>query len=163
MIRVQQEDFDPAAEIARVTGGRTDIGAVVTFTGLVRAEDDNTGPADVVTSMTLDHYPAMTEAQLRTIDDEARRRWRLKDTLIIHRYGHLLPGARIVLVVVCSVHRRDAFDAAAFLVDWLKTRAPFWKREETARGGGWVAATAEDSAAARRWDRTDAPDGKISD
>jgi len=138
MIRVQTQDFDIGAEIAALTSGRTDIGAVVTFTGLVR---------DVV--LELEHYPGMTERELERIEAEAHERWRLQASLIIHRVGKLAPGDNIVLVVTASAHRGDAFQAAEFLMDYLKTRAPFWKRE----GEKWVEARESDDEAAKRWSK----------
>lgn len=147
MIRVQVQDFDIGAEIAGLTKGRTDIGAVVTFTGLVR---DVTGGASVA-SMELEHYPGMTERELARIEAEARSRWRLQASLIIHRVGKLSPGDNIVLVVTASAHREDAFEAAEFLMDYLKTRAPFWKREAGPEGDRWVEARASDDDAAKRW------------
>ncbi|MCC7046092.1 MAG: molybdenum cofactor biosynthesis protein MoaE [Alphaproteobacteria bacterium] len=148
MIRVQREDFDPGAEIAALTAGRHDIGGVVSFVGLVR----ELAPGGRVGAMTLEHYPGMTDKQLRDIDAEANRRWPLAASLIIHRYGRMEPGERIVLVVTASPHRDAAFDACRFLIDWLKTKAPFWKLEETAAGAGWVEAKSSDDLAARRWD-----------
>ncbi|NBB69878.1 MAG: molybdenum cofactor biosynthesis protein MoaE [Alphaproteobacteria bacterium] len=147
MIRVQCAPFDAGAETAALTAGRDDLGAVVSFQGVVRRGD---GP-DAVDAMTLEHYPGMTERELERIEAEAQRRWPLQATLVIHRYGRMEPGEPIVLVVCCSRHRRAAFDACAFLMDWLKTRAPFWKLEETAAGARWVEATAGDEAAAARW------------
>lgn len=152
MIRVQREDFDPGAEIAALTRGRVDIGAVVSFVGLVRdfAETPAAG-ADRVGAMTLEHYPGMTERLLAEIEAEARARWPLAASLIVHRHGRLEPGDRIVLAVTASPHRQAAFEAAMFLVDWLKTKAPFWKLEEGASGARWVEARSEDDDAARRW------------
>lgn len=147
MIRVQTEDFDIGAEVAALTQARHDIGAVVTFSGTVR---DKTG--DLV-ALELEHYPGMTEKELARIDAEAHRRWPLEASLIVHRIGRLAPGENIVLVVTASAHRRAAFEAAQFLMDYLKTRAPFWKREETASGGDWVDARDSDDAAAERWKR----------
>lgn len=147
MIRVQREDFDPGAEIAALTAGRHDIGGVVSFVGLVRDRVEG----GRVGAMTLEHYPGMTEKQLAEIDAEANRRWPLAASLIVHRYGRLEPGERIVLVVTASPHRDAAFDACRFLIDWLKTKAPFWKLEETAAGGQWVEARDSDDRAARRW------------
>ncbi len=144
MIRVQREDFDAGREIEAVTRGKTGIGGVVTFIGTVR---DDGG----VRSMTLEHYPGMTEQELEAIEAEASKRWKLEASLIVHRYGKLLPGERIVLVVTASSHRADAFAANEFLVDWLKTKAPFWKLEETAQGERWVEAQASDDQAAKRW------------
>ncbi|MEO1248738.1 MAG: molybdenum cofactor biosynthesis protein MoaE [Pseudomonadota bacterium] len=146
-VRVQQEDFDPGAEIARLTEGRTDIGGVVSFIGLVR---DMAG-GQPVSEMTLEHYPGMTERQLEQIEAEANRRWRLDGSLIIHRYGRLDPGDRIVLVITASAHRAEAFAAAEFLMDWLKTKAPFWKSEVTPSGPQWVDAKSSDDEAAARW------------
>ena len=148
MIRVQREDFDIGAEIEALTGGSNEIGAVASFVGITRA-DAGGGPA--ITSMILEHYPAMTERQLADIEAEACRRWKLTASLIVHRYGRLEPGDRIVLVVTAAAHRRAALDACAFLIDWLKTKAPFWKREETDAGARWVAARAADDHAAERW------------
>ncbi len=137
--RVQSAPFDLAAEAAALTAGRSDVGAVVTFTGHVR---------DV--AMTLEHYPAMTGRQLAAIAAEAEARWLLLGGTIIHRHGRLKPGEPIVLVAIASAHRAAAFEAAEFLMDWLKTRAPFWKQEE---GSGWVAAKAADDKAAARWEK----------
>ena len=145
MIRVQTEDFDIGAEVAALTQGRRDIGAVVTFSGTVR---DKTG--DLV-ALELEHYPGMTEKELTRIEAEAQTRWPLEASLIVHRVGRLLPGENIVLVVTASAHRQAAFEAAEFLMDYLKTRAPFWKREETADGGDWVDARDSDDIAAARW------------
>src|SRR6185437_9579633 len=147
MIRVQREDFDPAAEMARLVAVNRRIGGIVSFVGLVR---DMAGD-EPIDAMTLEHYPGMTERKLAEIEAEASRRWPLEASLILHRYGRLLPGERIVLVVTASAHRMAAFESCAFLVDWLKTKAPFWKLEETPRGGHWVEARGEDEAAARRW------------
>lgn len=146
-VRVQHEDFEPGAEIARLTEGRTDIGGVVSFIGLVR---DMAG-GQPVSEMTLEHYPGMTERQLEQIEAEANRRWRLDGSLIIHRYGRLDPGDRIVLVITASAHRAEAFAAAEFLMDWLKTKAPFWKSEVTPNGPQWVDAKSSDDEAAARW------------
>ena len=145
MIRVQQEDFDIAAEIAALTGARTDIGAVVTFTGTVR------DCAGTVTAMTLEHYPGMTEAELARIEEQAHTRWPLQASLIVHRTGTLKPGDNIVLVITASEHRDAAFDAARFLMDYLKTGAPFWKRETGPAGSKWVEAKASDETASARW------------
>lgn len=150
MIRVQQEDFDPGAEIETLTAGRTDIGAVVSFVGLVRgAGPDGSGSA--VNEMTLEHYPGMTERELARIENEALERWPITSSLIVHRYGTLKPGERIVLVITTSSHRAAAYEANEFLVDWLKTKAPFWKREQTPDGENWVAADKKDEEAADRW------------
>jgi molybdopterin synthase catalytic subunit len=147
MIRVQREDFDVGAEIDRLTRGRHGIGGVASFVGLVRS----VAGGEHVGAMTLEHYPGMTEKLLAEIEAEARRRWSLEDTLVIHRYGRLEPGERIVLVVTASAHRQAAFEACEFLVDWLKTKAPFWKLEETAAGPRWVEAQASDDQAMKRW------------
>jgi molybdopterin synthase catalytic subunit len=149
MIRVQRGDFDPGQELARLTVGRTDIGGVVTFCGLVR---DMAGDARI-RAMTLEHYPGMTERMLAQIEIEALARWPLSASLIVHRYGRLEPGERIVLVITASAHRQAAFESNMFLVDWLKTKAPFWKLEERAAGAAWVEARASDDEAARRWGR----------
>jgi len=149
MIRVQQEDFDLGAEVATLTRGRSDVGAVVTFTGLVRDLAPAGGPA--LTSMTLEHYPGMTERELERIEAEAHARWPLQASLIVHRFGELKPGEQIVLVVTASAHRQAAFEAASFLMDFLKTRAPFWKKEATAESTHWVEAKASDDDAAERW------------
>jgi len=148
MIRVQRDDFDPGTELARLTVERTDIGGAVLFCGLVR---DMAGAGEKIAAMTLEHYPGMTERMLAAIEAEAQSRWPLAETLIVHRYGRLEPGERIVLVITCSAHRQAAFEANMFLVDWLKTKAPFWKLEERAGGAAWVDARASDVASARRW------------
>jgi molybdopterin synthase catalytic subunit len=150
LIRVQQEDFDIGAEIARLRAGRSDIGAIVSFTGTVRDQQGD------VTEMTLEHYPGMTEAELQRIEAEARARWKLQEILIVHRYGTLKPGDNIMLVVTASEHRAAAFEAAKFMMDYLKTGAPFWKRESGPGGGRWVEASAGDNAAATRWKKTPA-------
>jgi len=149
MIRVQEEDFDVGAEMAALTAGRTDIGAVASFVGLVRDRS-----ADVnVDAITLEHYPGMTEKQLAKIADEASARWPLQEVLIVHRYGRLAPGDRIVLAMTASAHRQAAFEACQFLMDYLKTGAPFWKLEEGAEGTDWVEARSSDDAAAARWSK----------
>jgi molybdopterin synthase catalytic subunit len=145
-VRVQQADFDVGAEIAALTAGRADIGAVVTFTGLVR---EVAGGGDQ--ALTLEHYPGMTEKALAAIEAEARDRWPLTGAAIVHRVGRLAPADRIVLVATASAHREAAFAAAAFLMDYLKTRAPFWKRQEAGGGAAWVEARAADDRAAARW------------
>lgn len=149
MIRVQREDFDVGAELDALTRGKTTIGGVTSFVGLVRdvAGDER------ITAMTLEHYPGMTERELEAIEDEARRRWPLDAVLIVHRYGRLEPGERIVLVAAASAHREAAFAACHFLVDWLKTKAPFWKQEETPQGTRWVEAQDSDDQAAKRWSK----------
>jgi len=150
MIRVQREDFDVGAEIGGFCAGNGRVGGIATFVGLVR---DHLSDGTDVRAMTLEHYPGMTERQLQAIEDEARARWPLEDVLVIHRYGRLEPGDRIVLVAAASAHRDAAFQACRFLIDWLKTKAPFWKLEETPAGEHWVEAKAEDDAAAERWER----------
>lgn len=147
-VRVETQDFDIGAEIRQLTAGRTDIGAIVTFTGTVRGET-KAGP---ILSMTLEHYPGMTEAELERVEAEALARWPLDASLIIHRYGELRPGDNIVAVVTASRHRHAAFEAAEFLMDFLKSRAPFWKKETTASGQGtWVDARESDDQAMARW------------
>src|SRR5580704_871859 len=146
-IRLQSEDFDAAAEAALLTRGRTDIGAVVTFTGICRGSD----AGEPVAAMTLEHYPGMADAEIARHVAEAEARWKLMGVTVVHRHGRLEPGENIVLVVVAASHRGEAFAAAEFLMDYLKTRAPFWKREERPDGSAWVAAKASDDAAVRRW------------
>jgi molybdopterin synthase catalytic subunit len=153
-VRVETQDFDAAAEVARLTRGRTDVGAVVTFTGLVRGE---AGGAPI-SGLTLEHYPGMTEAELQRIEEEARGRFDILDCLIVHRFGELRPGDNIVLVICTSAHRQAAFEAASFLMDFLKSRAPFWKKETDAAGeGAWVDARSTDDAARERWDAPKTP------
>ncbi|MEX1034905.1 MAG: molybdenum cofactor biosynthesis protein MoaE [Sneathiella sp.] len=148
MIRVQRDIFDVGAEMTALTEGRTDIGAVVSFTGLVR--DINDGSS--VTGLSLEHYPGMTERELARIEEEAKSRWDLQASLIIHRYGDLALGEPIVLVITASPHRQDAFEAANFLMDWLKTKAPFWKNERDKDGNAsWVEERQTDIDAAKRW------------
>ncbi|NNU79670.1 molybdopterin synthase catalytic subunit MoaE [Halovulum dunhuangense] len=146
-VRVQDADFDLAAELRALRDGRRDIGAIVTFTGLVR-DMAHGAPID---AMTLEHYPGMTERALEQIEAEARTRWELQASLIVHRYGPLAPGDQIVLVATASPHRHDAFAAAQFLMDYLKSRAPFWKKEGTPDGGRWVDARDSDEEALARW------------
>ncbi len=150
MIRVQQKDFDIGAEIAQLKAGRTDIGAIVAFVGTVR---DRAG-GQAVDEMTLEHYPGMTETELARIEAEASDRWPLQACLVVHRYGRLLPSDNIVLVVAASEHREAAFRAAEFLMDYLKTRAPFWKRESGPQGSRWVEADTRDDVASTRWDKS---------
>lgn len=145
--RIQHEDFDVGAEIARLRAGRDEVGAVASFVGTVRA----TSGGAALESMTLEHYPGMTEASLAAILREAAGRWSLVDGLVIHRIGDLRPGDQIVLVAVLSRHRGDAFAACEFIMDHLKTRAPFWKKERTAQGERWVEARDSDAVAAGRW------------
>jgi molybdopterin synthase catalytic subunit len=146
-IRLQREDFDAAAEAALLTRGRTDIGAVVTFSGICRGSE----AGETVTAMTLEHYPGMAEAEIARHVEEAENRWPVLGVTVIHRYGRLVPGDNIVLVVVAAAHRGEAFAAAEFLMDYLKTRAPFWKKEERGADGDWVAAKEADDDAAARW------------
>jgi molybdopterin synthase catalytic subunit len=148
LIRVQQEDFDIGAEIAALKSGRSDIGAIVTFIGTVRDQEG------AIEEMTLEHYAGMTERELHRIEAEACARWPLQASLIVHRYGTLKPGDNIVLVATASEHRDAAFDAARFLMDYLKTSAPFWKRETGPGGSHWVEADARDEHARVRWDET---------
>jgi len=148
VIRVQQEDFDIGAEITKLKADRTDIGAIVTFAGTVRDQDG------AVEEMTLEHYPGMTTRELSRIEAEANARWPLQASLIVHRYGALKPGDNIVLVMTASEHRDAAFDAAKFLMDYLKTSAPFWKRESGPGGSHWVDASQSDTHAAARWRKT---------
>ena len=146
-IRVQREDFDAAAEVARLTAGRHDVGAVVTFTGLCRDE------AGTLSALELEHYPGMAQAEIARIATQAMERWPVSGLTVIHRHGKIEPGENIVLVVAVSAHRQAAFDAAGFLMDFLKTRAPFWKKEHLSAGGEgeWVDAREIDDAAAARW------------
>jgi molybdopterin synthase catalytic subunit len=147
VIRIQAGDFDPAAEIAALSAGRADIGAVVSFTGLCRDEGGR------LKALELEHYPGMAEAEIVRVAEEASARWPLAGLVAIHRHGLIAPGGQIVLVIAASAHRRAAFEAAEFLMDYLKTRAPFWKREHLADGttGGWVEAKDADDVAAQRW------------
>ena len=149
MIRVQEADFDLGTELARFATGDRSVGGIACFVGLVR---DIAGDRPI-SAMTLEHYPGMTEAALEEIEAEAQRRWPLEATLIVHRYGRMEPGERIVLVAVGSPHREAAFEACEFLVDWLKTKAPFWKLEDTPKGEQWVGAHAGDDQAAARWEK----------
>ncbi|MFO1206240.1 MAG: molybdopterin synthase catalytic subunit MoaE [Burkholderiales bacterium] len=148
-VRIQHEDFDAGGEIARLRAGNPRIGAIASFIGVVR--DVNEG--DTVATLTLEHYPGMTEKALLRIAAEARVRWDVIDTLVIHRVGQLAPTDQIVLVVVTSAHRGEAFAACEFLMDYLKTRAPLWKKERTPEGERWVEARGSDDAAAARWTR----------
>ena len=146
-VRVQTQDFDISAEIAALRAGQAGVGAVASFIGTVRDSNDGGG----VTTMSLEHYPGMTERALSDICEQATLRWRLLDTLVIHRIGELAPMDQIVLVVVTSAHRGDAFAACEFIMDFLKTRAPFWKKEQTPNGARWVDARDSDDQAAARW------------
>lgn len=145
MIRVQREDFDIGAELERLASRRTDLGGIASFVGLVRGAEDG------VQAMTLEHYPGMTERALTTIGEDAKHRWPGIELAIIHRFGRLQPGNRIVFVGVAAAHRAEAFAACEFLVDWLKTKAPFWKLEERPDGSQWVEAQHRDEERASRW------------
>ena len=147
MIRVQSADFDVGLELKKLTEGNHQIGAVATFVGLVRDIADK----DTISAMVLEHYPGMTERQLADIEHEANQRWDLNSSLIIHRYGHLEPGDNIVLVACASSHRENAFDACHFLIDWLKTKGPFWKFEKTKTSGHWVEALESDNLEEIKW------------
>ncbi|GMO94141.1 molybdenum cofactor biosynthesis protein MoaE [Bradyrhizobium sp. TM239] len=149
-IRIQADDFDIAREIAALTAGRTDIGAVVTFSGICRGDEDSAK----IAALTLEHYPGMAEEEIRRHTDEATSRWPLNGVTVIHRVGRFMPGQNIVLVLTASQHRQAAFHAAEFLMDYLKTSAPFWKKEESEAGTGWVEAQARDDEAAARWTRS---------
>ena len=146
-VRVQTADFDVGAELAALRAGDGQVGAVATFIGTVRDVNDGSG----VATLTLEHYPGMTEKALEAIAARAHQRWTLRDVLIIHRVGELAPGDQIVLVAVTSAHRGEAFAACEFIMDYLKTEAPFWKKEVTPEGSRWVAARASDDEAAARW------------
>jgi molybdopterin synthase catalytic subunit len=148
VVRVQSEDFDPAAEEALLTHGRRDIGAVVAFTGLCRDDDGS------LAALELEHYPGMAEEEMVRVAQDALARWPLVGLTVIHRFGVIRPGERIVLVIAAARHRGEAFAAAEFMMDYLKTRAPFWKKERRIDGtdGGWVAARTEDAAAEARWE-----------
>jgi molybdopterin synthase catalytic subunit len=149
-IRIQQADFDVAREIAALTKGRTDIGAVVTFSGICRGSEGG----ETVAALTLEHYPGMAEAEIARHADTAMSRWPLDGLTVIHRVGRIVAGENIVLVLTASQHRQAAFAAAEFLMDYLKANAPFWKREESAGGTSWVDARQHDDAAAARWTKS---------
>jgi molybdopterin synthase catalytic subunit len=146
-IRIQQADFDVAQEIAALSKGRTDVGAVVSFSGICRGSENG----EPIAALTLEHYPGMAEAEIGRHADEALSRWPLQGLTIIHRFGRIAPGENIVLVVTASAHRQAAFEAAEFLMDYLKTNAPFWKREESEKGTSWIEARDHDDAATARW------------
>lgn len=146
-VRVQQQDFDVGAEIAVLRAGNRRVGAIASFVGTVRDLNEGEG----VAAMTLEHYPGMTERALEDICAQARQRWDIFDTTVVHRVGDLAPGDQIVLVVVTSAHRGEAFAACEFIMDYLKTQAPFWKKERTPKGERWVEARASDDQAAARW------------
>jgi molybdopterin synthase catalytic subunit len=147
-VRIQAEDFDAGAEIAALRRGNSKIGAVASFIGVCRDANDG----DAVSTMTLEHYPGMTEKALEKIVAEARERWKVTDVLVVHRVGELKPTDQIVLVVVAGGHRGEAFAACEFVMDYLKTKAPFWKKEQTPRGARWVEARLSDDDAAQRWE-----------
>src|SRR5215510_602788 len=148
-VRLQRENFDAAAETTALTRGRTDIGAVVTFTGICRGAESG----EPIAALTLEHYPGMAETEIGRHVEDAKARWPLLGVTVIHRYGRIEPGENIVLVVTASSHREAAFAAAEFLMDYLKTRAPFWKQVEKAGNKTWIEAKATDDAAAARWDK----------
>jgi len=149
-VRLQREPFDAAAEATKLARGRTDVGALVTFTGVCRGSENG----EPIAALTLEHYPGMAEAEIKRHADEAMSRWPLTGLSVVHRVGRITPGENIVLVVTASSHRQAAFHAAEFLMDYLKTSAPFWKREEREGGDNWVEARAHDDEAARRWTKS---------
>src|SRR3984893_14021097 len=149
-IRIQQADFDIAHEIAVLTKGRTDIGAVVSFSGVCRGSENG----EPISALTLEHYPDMAEAEIKRHTDEAMSRWPLTGLTVIHRVGRITPGENIVLVLTASAHRQGAVEAAEFLMDYLKASAPFWKRQESAAGTNWIEARDHDDAAAARWTKS---------
>ena len=146
-VRLQREAFDPAAEAAALTQGRTDIGALVSFTGICRGAESG----EPIAALTLEHYPGMAEAEISRHVEEATSRWPMMGVTVIHRHGRIEPGENIVLVITASSHREAAFAAAEFLMDFLKTRAPFWKQVEAPNGTTWIEAKGADDAAAARW------------
>jgi molybdopterin synthase catalytic subunit len=156
-VRIQREAFDLSAEMARISGGGLNIGAIASFTGLCRDEGGK------LKALELEHYPGMAEVEITRVAEEACRRWPLMGLTAIHRHGLVRPGEDIVLVIAASSHRLDAFAAAEFMMDYLKTRAPFWKREHLIDGsiGGWVEAKASDDDAASRWEQREASDGQV--
>ena len=149
-IRVQESDFDIAREISALTAGRSDIGAVVSFTGICRGSEDDAS----IVALTLEHYPGMAETEIGRHAETAMSRWELSGIRVIHRIGRITPGENIVLVVTASKHRQAAFEAAEFLMDYLKSNAPFWKRVEAADGASWIEARDHDDAAAARWTKS---------
>jgi len=149
-IRIQQADFDVAQEIAALSKGRTDVGAVVTFSGICRGSENG----EPIAALTLEHYPGMAEAEIGRHVTEALARWPLTGVTVIHRVGRITPGENIVVVLAASQHRQAAFQAAEFLMDYLKANAPFWKREESQKGTGWIEARGHDETAARRWTKS---------
>ncbi len=150
-VRIQSEDFDAGREIASLRAGNAQVGAVTAFVGVVRDMNDGS----VVADMELEHYPGMTEKAIAEIIEQAKSRWNIFDVMVVHRVGHLKPTDQIVLVVVSSAHRGDAFEACEFVMDYLKTRAPFWKKEQTPHGARWVESRASDDVAAARWRQKD--------
>ena len=148
-IRLQHEEFDVAAESAALTRGRTDVGALVAFTGICRGAESG----EPIAALTLEHYPGMAETEIASHVEEAKTRWPLLGVTVIHRYGRIVPGENIVLVIAASSHREAAFAAAEFLMDYMKTRAPFWKQVESKAGTAWVEAKSTDDAAAARWQK----------
>ncbi|MBA2401793.1 MAG: molybdenum cofactor biosynthesis protein MoaE [Bradyrhizobium sp.] len=149
-IRIQEADFDIAQEIAALTKGRSDVGAVVTFSGICRGSENG----EPIAALTLEHYPEMAEAEIKRHTDEAMSRWPLTGLTVVHRVGRITPGENIVLVLAASAHRQAAFQAAEFLMDYLKANAPFWKREESQNGASWIEARGHDDAAAARWTKS---------
>jgi molybdopterin synthase catalytic subunit len=149
-IRIQEADFDIGHEIAALTKSRTDVGAVVTFSGICRGSENG----EPIAALTLEHYPGMAEAEIQRHADEAMARWPLTGLTVIHRVGRIAPGENIVVVLAASQHRQAAFQAAEFLMDYLKANAPFWKREESQKGTGWIEARGHDETAARRWTKS---------
>ena len=149
-IRIQEADFDVGHEIAALTKGRIDIGAVVSFSGICRGSENG----ELIAALTLEHYPGMAEAEIKRHTDEAVSRWPLSGLTVIHRVGRIVPGENIVLVLAASAHRQAAFEAAEFLMDYLKANAPFWKREESAAGTSWIEARDHDDDAAARWTKS---------
>ena len=149
-IRIQEADFDIGQEIAALTKGRTDIGAVVTFSGICRGSESG----EAIAALTLEHYPGMAEAEIQRHADEAMTRWPLTGLTVIHRVGRITPGENIVVVLAASQHRQAAFQAAEFLMDYLKANAPFWKREESPKGASWIEARGHDETAAARWTKS---------
>lgn len=154
MIRVQDTPFDAGEELAKLTAGNTAIGGSCLFVGTVRDHVDT----KELSAMTLEHYPGMTEKALQEIETEAQRRWPLQASLVVHRYGRMEPGEDIVLVITCAAHRQAAFESAQFLMDWLKTKAPFWKLEEAGGTANWVDARESDGKAAAKWTNEPADD-----
>jgi molybdopterin synthase catalytic subunit len=146
-VKVQREPFDAPAEAAALSRGRTDVGAVVTFTGICRGDENG----EAIAALTLEHYPGMAETEIESHVAEAAQRWPLTGAVVVHRFGRIVPGEDIMMVATASSHRAAAFEAAEFLMDYLKTRAPFWKQVEKASGPTWVEAKAEDDSAAARW------------